>query len=233
MQRSFLYYPQPSYPPNGADKLTFQNQQQKLTGWLVNPGKDKLLFYYGGNAEPVEMNAEFFEAMLPDWSVLLMPYRGYGVNPGSPTEEGLYSDALFIYDQIADNYQKTALMGRSLGSGVATYVASKRDNNGTILITPYDSIVNVAKEHYRFFPVSWLVKDKYDSISRAPLINKPVLMLIAANDNIIAPRRSEALAEAFPADRLLKKVIVNTDHNNIGASAEYIQSIKSFLDNIK
>ena len=230
LQRTFLYFPQPSYPVKGAKPVQFKNQKQLLSGWLINPEQDKLIIYYGGNAETVELNQAFFESLLPEWSVLLLPYRGYGGNPGKPNEEGLCSDALLVFDQISSNYTSTLLMGRSLGSGVATYVASKRETNGLILITPYDSIVNVAKEHYGLFPVKWLVTDRYDSHSRASQITIKVLMLIAEHDRVISRARSDALAQAFNTKQLTRVVVKDSDHNNIGNQVEYAAQLRRFVD---
>lgn len=229
MQRSFLYFPQPSYPVDSAKRVSLSLQNGDYSGWLVNPGQGNLLLYYGGNAETVELNAEFFAELLPNWSVLLVPYRGYGGNPGTPTENGLYEDAIQIFDKVSVEYSKTALMGRSLGSGVATYVASQRETNGIVLVTPYDSIVNVAKEHYGLFPVSWLVKDRYDSAGRAESIDERALILIAENDRVITRARSESLANRLKPEQITKIIIERADHNDIAAYPKYLTQLSSFL----
>jgi pimeloyl-ACP methyl ester carboxylesterase len=227
-QRSFLYFPQPASYAN-AITTTFNNNGQKLTGWVINPGQKQLLLYYGGNASAIENNIEFFNQVAPQHTVYLIPYRGYGNNQGSPTEEALYSDALHIYERLKDNYESVTLMGRSLGSGVATFVAANRKVDKLVLSTPYDSIQNIAKTHYPFLPVSLLTRDKYLSAERAGKITAETLILIAEKDKIIVRERSEALVSQFDSNLLTKVIVLGADHNNISLHTEYIKSVQEFL----
>jgi len=228
-QRAFLYFPQSASQLANYPEISIQNGAQQLSGWIINPGKSKALIYYGGNAEPVEYNAEYFERLLPEWSVYLVPYRGYGNNDGEPTESNLYGDALAIFDKLQPQYEQIALMGRSLGSGIATFVGTQRKISKMILVTPYDSITNVAKEHYPIFPVALLVRDKFESIKRAPEINVPVLMLIGEQDQIIRRERSEQLASVIKAELLTKVVISGAGHNDLSVYSEYDQAIVAFM----
>lgn len=227
-QRSFLYFPQPASYANEMT-TTFNNSGQKLTGWVVNPGQKHLLLYYGGNASAIENNVDFFNLVAPQHSVYLIPYRGYGNNKGTPTEEALYSDALHIYEHLIKNYESVTLMGRSLGSGVATFVAANRKVNKLLLVTPFDSIENVAKTHYPFLPVSLLATDKFLSAERAHKITARTLILIAEKDQIITRERSEALANEFDLKRLTKVVIDGADHNDISMHANYVENVQKFL----
>jgi len=233
-QRSFLYYPQTTgaIDRSGAqvESIEFNNKEQLLIGWVLNPGQQKALLFYGGNAGVIENTIGFFNQVAPNHTVYLIPYRGYGSNSGRPTEQALYSDALHIYDQIKDRHQTIDLMGRSLGSGIATYVAVNRPVNRLVLSTPYDSIQNVAKEHYPFLPVRLLARDKYLSIERAPNIKVKTLILIAENDRVIPRERSEALAEKFGQSLLTQVVISNAQHNDISMHAQYIESMLEFLE---
>ncbi len=227
-QRSFLYFPQPASYAN-AITTTFNNNGQKLTGWVINPGQKQLLLYYGGNASAIENKIDFFNQVAPQHTVYLIPYRGYGNNKGTPTEEALYSDALHIYEQLKNNYESVTLMGRSLGSGVATFVAANRKVDKLILSTPYDSIQNVAKTHYPFLPVSLLTRDKYLSVERVPKITAKTLILIAEKDQIIIRERSEALVAAFDSNLMTKVIISGANHNDLSLYAKYIESVRAFL----
>ena len=233
-QRSFLYFPQPTgiVDKNSfqIESIEFQNQQQILNGWILNPGKQKALLFYGGNAGVIENTIGFFSQVAPNHTVYLIPYRGYGENSGQPTEKSLYSDALSIYDQIKEQYESIDLMGRSLGSGVATYVAVNRPVGQLILSTPYDSIENVAKGLYPFLPVSLLAKDKYLSIDRAPKVSAKTLILFAENDRVIPRERSEALAEKFDQSLLTKVIIARAGHNDISGYSRYVESVQAFLE---
>jgi len=227
-QRSFLYFPQPAGQVD-ATGISFDNKGQILTGWILNPGQQQALIYYGGNAGAIENNIDFLGKVATDYSIYLIPYRGYGNNQGKPTEKALYSDAVYIYDQVIKRHQSISLMGRSLGSGIATYVAANRQVEQLILSTPYDSIQNVAKEHYPFLPVSLLATDKFLSIERAAKISSKTLILIAEDDRVISRARSEALAKAFAGEILSKRLIKGAGHNDISLYPTYATEIEEFL----
>ena len=230
MQRKFLYFPQPSSVISGVTEIQFNTDGEQLSGWVVNEGSAKALIYYGGNAESIENNIAFFETVLPHYSVYLIPYRGYGNSTGDPSEAYLYHDALYIFDRVKVNHQQISLMGRSLGSGVATYVAVNRKVEKLILVTPYDSIVNVAKSVYWMFPVSLLIKDKFQSIKRVKNISAKTYLFIAENDRVIPRASSQRLIAEF-TDQLVDSTLVSgADHNDISLYPEYVAGLKRALD---
>jgi uncharacterized protein len=194
--------------------VTYKNKSITLHGWKVNSGKKNLLIYYGGNAEELSTYIAYYKK-LEDYTALLINYRGYGKSSGTPSEEALFEDALLIYDQVKDEgYDKIILVGRSLGSGVAVYVAGKREVDGIILITPYDSILNVAKERYFMFPVSLLLKHPFNSLEYAENIKCPTLMLIAENDEVISHERTDNLINHWKSP-IQKIIVAGSDHNSI------------------
>lgn len=227
-QRSILYFPTPANNGVQAESFELQSDGLRLKGWVVNPGKPRAMVYFGGNGEAIEHNAEIFKTSLPDVTVYLLPYRSYGGNPGEVTEENCYRDALKLYDQIKSRHVSVSAVGRSLGSGVATYLASKRKVDKLILVTPYDSIVNVAQDHYPVFPVKLLVKDRYESWRRAKDINSDVLVLIAGSDEIIPRTNTDNLIRHFGRK---PEVIVfeKTGHNTISDSIGYDQAVSGFI----
>ena len=104
-----------------------------------------------------------FRAAFPDRSLFLVNYRGYGGSSGQPSEAALFADALAIFDHVRREHSEIAVMGRSLGSGVAVLVASERPVEQLVLVTAFDSLVNVAREYLRWLPVGRLLRDRYDS----------------------------------------------------------------------
>lgn len=227
-QRDLLYFPTQAVNVAGAKSISLKTDAGELKGWVINPGKSKALIYFGGNGEQVERNAEFLANCLPDQSVYLMPYRGYGGNPGTPTEAGLFSDALSLETVVKSQHTEISLMGRSLGSGIAVYVASKHPVQKLLLITPYDSIARVAAEKYPAFPVRFLVKDRYDSVQFAKRVKAAVKILIASDDVIIPPSHSLLLAKAF-SPKPLVKYIQGAGHNSISSTKEYDVETCGFL----
>lgn len=233
-QRKFMYFPTPPLlhfsPPPEATLISFENEGERLSGWVVNEGHSKALLYYGGNAENIEYNIPFFKDNLPDYTIYLIAYRGYGESTGAPTEAHLYSDALHIFDRVKPEHQQISILGRSLGSGVATYVATHREVDKLVLVTPFDSTANVAKSVYWMFPVSWLIKDRYDSAKRAPKINAATTIIYAENDNVIPRESTELLIEAF-SHRLEDSILIRSaDHNDISEYPEYAVRLKRALD---
>lgn len=230
-QRRMLYFPVPALDLEGVPTISFLSGGVGLQGWVINEGQEKAIIYYGGNAEQIEHNLDFFRSVTPEYTVYLVPYRGYGNNPGKPTEEDLYKDAETIYDEIAPKHSAITLMGRSLGSGIATYMAVKRPIEKLILVTPYDSIENVAKEAYWILPVKYLIHDRYPSWQRAPEIKVPTLVLVAGGDEVISRKRSENLIKHLP-EANTRVVVLNTAlHNDISVYPRFGEEVKQFLMN--
>jgi pimeloyl-ACP methyl ester carboxylesterase len=121
-------------------------------------------------------------------------------------------------------------MGRSLGSGVATYVAANRNVDTLILVTPFDSIENVAKNIYWMFPVSLMIKDTFRSADRVKDITAQTYIFIAENDRVIPRARTDQLIAHF-GDQLVEVVIVaNAGHNTISQFPDYVSGLKRALD---
>lgn len=231
-QRKMLYFPQPASVVPEHEQLQpvqFDAGPLPLKGWVINPGAAQALIYYGGNAEQIEQNITLFMAMNLPYRVYLVPYRGYGNNPGTPSEAALYQDALAIYDQIKPQVSGIALMGRSLGSGIATHVAARREVNTLILVTPYDSIENVAKQAYRIFPVTWLIKDRFRSWTNVEHIRAQTLIVAAGQDRVIPAARTDALAAYFEPSQLRRVTLEEAGHNDIGLFPEYSEMIRKQL----
>src|SRR5882672_4713015 len=177
-QERLLFFPRPldSRPtsrPEIEEVTVAAADGVKLRGWLVK-GKGApapLVIYFGGNAEEVSWLVDLAD-QFAGWSLLLVNYRGYGESKGKPGEKELLEDALVIHDYANRrpevNSGRIVAMGRSLGSGVAVHLAAHRSLRGVILVSPYDSMVEVAKRHYPFLPVSLMLRHRFDSLARVP-----------------------------------------------------------------
>ena len=227
-QRKLLYFPSPVVTTD-YEQMTVKNGKEKIHITITNPGQPHALLYWGGNGEAVAAGAEVFARALPHYSTYLIDYRGYGRSSGIPTEAGILDDALLIYDTIKAKHRDISLFGRSLGTGVACYVAAHRVAKKLVLITPYDSIENVARDRYPIFPLSLLVKDKYDSLSRVPQIKAETIILIAEHDTVVPKHHAYTLAEAFPKEQIRTYEIKGSHHNDIADTAEYSTILKAFL----
>lgn len=224
--------------PDAEMKLTTPDSVT-LHGWFVenkSAEKSPLLIYFGGNAEEVSYVLLDDIQRYKGWSVAFFNYRGYGLSQGEPSDENLYKDALFLYDQLSArddvDTSKIVAMGRSLGTGVAGYLAHKRTLRAVILVTPYDSVESVAKERYPFVPMSIFLKNKFNSLTYAPNIETPMLALIAENDRTIPPHHADTLIEHWNG-AVQKYVIPDVGHNNIVEDEQYWQIITEYLKDIK
>ena len=229
-QRNLLYYPVPHQPGIAREEITIQNDDLNLHGWILNKGQQKALIYFGGNAEAIQNNIGTFESIFKKYTVYLIHYRGYGKSDGSPTETGLFSDALAIYDAIRPQHKAISLMGRSLGSGVAVYLASKRNIEKLVLITPFDSIAEVAQVHYPFLPVRIATRDRFESFRYAKSIVAPVLMITAEQDRIVPAERALKLRDYLTATEVQYYSIKSATHNDVGESPEYLKLLSDFVD---
>lgn len=230
LQRRFLYFPQPATDVYGEMNTSFLVDGKQRFGWVLNEGQPKALIYYGGNAESIEANIPFFKSVIPNYTIYLIPYRGYGNDVSAPTEKALYRDAMQIFQLIESKHDSISLMGRSLGSGIATYVAANRQVDKLILVTPFDSIENVAKDIYWMFPISLLIKDRYRSADRVKDITAQTYIFIAEDDRVITRARTDQLVAQF-SDQLIDVVVITgAGHNTISQFPSYVSGLKRALD---
>ncbi len=234
-QDSFIFYPTAAkHEDQSFDKVVdyhLQGGPVELRGWLVNPGfvRDKLLIYYGGNAEDVFLNIEEYQGIQA--ATLFVAYRGYGPSTGNPGETEFYADALAVFDDMVNTYapKEIYLIGRSLGSGVACHVAGQRPVHGAILVTPFDSIENVAKSHYPWLPIGLLLRHRFVSLDALPLIHCPLLVIYAGRDRVIPVERTENLIRHIQSEKEVV-FIAEADHGTIEMYSDYWQALLRFLN---
>ncbi len=230
MQRSLLFYPVPARADIPRESITLKNKALSLHGWVLNKGQKKALIYFGGNSEDITDNIVQLEELFNNRSIYLINYRGYGKNLGKPTQQGLFSDAIAIFDQLSQQHSSISLMGRSLGSGVAVYLTSKRDIEQLFLLTPYDSIADVAQTHYPLIPVRYLVKDRFDSIVLAKKIKIPTLIVTAEFDQVVPVKHALRLRDHLTEATVTYQLIAGAEHNNVTSFPQYHEAIERFVD---
>lgn len=229
MQRSMLYYPTPETTNQESEVTWLEHDGNKLKVWNIQGSGDDAIIYFGGNAEDVALNIAQLKRLLPTQSIYLHNYRGYGGSSGSPSESALFNDAIALYDKVAQDHKDIAVIGRSLGTGVAVYLASQRPVQKLTLVTPFDSMARVASGIYPFIPVSLLLHDNYNSLDYAQELKSETLILIAEHDEVIPRERTDSLVKVLPRDSTTVKVILNTDHNTISNSRTYEKALVYFF----
>ena len=227
-QRDFLYHPTQNISSN-YNNIVLKNENEKINIIVLNEGHENAILYFGGNAESMTDSSDYIAGQFPGFTVYLMDYRGYGASTGEATEKGLYSDALKLYDTVKDKHDRISIGGRSLGTAIATYVAVHREVSKLALITPFDSIVNVAQGRYPIYPVALLLHDKYDSAERAKDILAKTFIVIAQNDKVISKERTQGLIDAFNSKLLQITTITDRGHNDISSDDRYYKIMQDFI----
>ena len=228
-QDRILYFPTPEVDRPDARALHLRSGSETVKVWELHAGARPALIYFGGNGEDVGFNIPDLDQRFPDRAFYLVNYRGYGGSTGVPREEALVTDAEAVYDWVRARHDSIVVMGRSLGTGIATALATRRPVAGLVLVTPYDSIANIGTGRYPWLPVRWLIKDPYNSVPRMRRVRAPVLVLVAARDESIPRARSDALIAAIPAGLGRTVIVPEAGHNDIENFPTYWTGLKAFL----
>ncbi len=238
-QSGMLFFPQPLSSRVVLNEKTEEVKIQSsdgnmLHGWLChasNNGPQNLLIYFGGNAEEVSHMVPM-ASMFEDWALLLINYPGYGRSEGKPGQESFYTAALAIYDYAAErddvDNENIVLMGRSIGSGSAVYLAHERKVKSLILISPFESIRAVAQSKLPFLPVNLILRHKFPVKKYAANVHVPLLAFYGTADNIIPPLHSKKLAEYWKGEKKLIG-LSSFGHNDIFGSEQLWEEIDEFL----
>lgn len=226
-QRSLLYFPQTAPVAGPLMKLVVPGAELNVS---VRPhAGPKALIYFGGNAEDVSQSLAALAGAFPDRALYLAHYRGFGGSSGKPAEAELRRDALALFDRVHTEHSEIAVIGRSLGSGVAIGLATQRPVARLALVTPYASIEEIAAAQYPWAPVRWLIKDRFDSTAYAGAVQAPSLLIAAEFDEMIPGDSTRRLFEKFAPGRAMLQVIPQTAHNTILLSPHYLEALRTAL----
>jgi fermentation-respiration switch protein FrsA (DUF1100 family) len=254
-QRRLLYFPTPGpVPPAasvlpGAEDVTFETADGlRLAGWFVPapPGgpADRVgrarpaVLVCNGNGGDRSMRAPLAAALSRmGLAVLLFDYRGYGGNPGHPTEEGLAADARAALGYLAArpevDPERVIYFGESLGAAVALRLATERPPAALVLRSPFASLAEVGRRHYPVLPVSLLLRDRYDSAALAGRLDAPLLVVAGGRDQIVPAGHSRRLFDAAPQPKRLV-VLDGAGHNDdeLLAGPRLLAELRTFLDGV-
>jgi uncharacterized protein len=237
-QRSLMYFPDKVRTPPAAaglpaaEEVVLQTADgEKLIAWHVPPrGEKPVVLYFQGNGGGLALRANRFRALTADGTGLLaLSYRGYGGSSGSPSETGLIRDAEAVYEFAAARYQtvRLALLGESLGSGVAVALAATHPVGAIMLEAPFTSAAAVAAATYPFLPVRWLMKDPFYSDRRIVDVHAPALVMHGGRDSIVPIALGEQLFALIPGPKQFVR-FAEAGHNDLdqyGAN----QVVREFL----
>jgi uncharacterized protein len=244
-QRRLIYFPDTSLPSLvrsglvGGEAVTFDTADGlRLDGWFVpgtGPAARPTIMVLGGNAGHREYRAPLAAALRERGiNVFLMDYRGYGGSAGTPTEEGLAADAraarAYLVSRADVDPARLVYFGESLGTAIAVRLAVEHPGAALILRSPFASLADVGRYHYPALPVQLLLRDRFASVDRVPLIRSPVLVIAGTRDTIVPIEHTRRLYDAIVAPKAF--VEVAADHNDAAllAGDEMIEAIVRFVD---
>lgn len=227
LQRQLIYFPDASpVPPageviDGARDVTLRTEDGlELGAWFVPaaaPGEPMAVLLAPGNGGNrlgrVGIAEELSERGL---AVLLMDYRGYGGNPGDPSEEGLAQDALAASDALQElgfPPSRTIYFGESLGTGVVSALSVRRPPAGIVLRSPFTELADVGSHHYPYLPVRLLLRDTFPVLEHLSSSEVPVTVVYGDRDSVVPTSLSARVADE--AGNLAERVVIEgADHND-------------------
>jgi protein-L-isoaspartate(D-aspartate) O-methyltransferase len=245
-QRRMIYFPLGQIPAPGEGGLSHVEPVRfttaddvELGGWFfasADGAQRTTVIVFNGNAGNRSHRVELADALRRHGlQVLLMDYRGYGGNPGVPSERGLAADARAARAYLASrpdvDASRLVYFGESLGAAVAVDLALEYPPAALILRSPFTSLADVGRYHYPFLPVKVLLRDRYPSLDRIRQVEAPLLVIAGDEDRIVPPEHSRRLYDAA-ADPKQLLLVAGADHNDLEllAGREMISTIVRFID---
>jgi len=193
-QRSYVFVPGGDFASpaekglDGVEVVTLAARDgTELTGWYAKPSPGRpTLLYFHGNAGNVSGRAKRFRQVLDSgFGLVAMSYRGYPGSGGSPSEAAFFSDSLQVFDWLAAKMPEIVVYGESLGTAVATYVASERPARALVLEAPFTAALDIAAATYPWAPTSLLMRDPFLTRENILRVEEPVLIVHGTGDTVV------------------------------------------------
>lgn len=225
--------------PPGAERLSVDVAGgNRLHGVHIPParaqsGPRTLVIGFGGNAWNGETVASYLHQLYPQAHVVAFHYRGYQPSTGRPSAEALLADAPFVFDAAIDRVKPewVVAVGFSIGSAVAASLANRRDVDGAILVTPFDSLRAVARELYPWLPIGTFFRHEMNAAEALQGSDVPVAVVVAERDEIIPARRTDALREQVP-NLVFDRTIDGAGHNDLYMRSDFQDAMRDALDTV-
>ncbi|HLU57761.1 MAG TPA: alpha/beta fold hydrolase [Pseudonocardia sp.] len=213
-QRRLIYLPfgapgapASAYLSGGRDVVLRTEDGLELTAWwapATGPARDRTVLVAPGNGGSRVLRVPLVRALAAEgFDVLLVDYRGYGGNPGSPSEEGLAADVAAAYRHLVEDRgvppERIVLFGESLGGAPLTRLATERPVGALVLRSPFTSLADVGARAYPFLPVRALLRDRFPLLEQVRSVRAPVAVVAGGADEIVPVEQSRAVADAAGA----------------------------------
>lgn len=230
-QRHLMYFPRVTTELSETTwKKVFVNNN--LVGVESLDDNPDTVIIFHGNVGNANMRNYYFNLMPKNYHVVVAEYPGFGLkNDTEITKDNILSDARKLVTHMKGKTKgNIALVGESLGTGIASQMAKEFDVKKLMLITPYSSIADVAQSRYWYLPVSWLIKDNFNSVENLAKYNGQTLIMISEKDQVIPPQFAEKLYSTISGKKE-KMVIVGASHSGWlkNMTQEQVNKVKVFL----
>ncbi len=231
MQRNLIYRPDPRLvSPDergfaGVDTWGLETPDgETIVAWYApaEPGQPTFLYFHG-NRGWIELRDErLAELKSRGFGVLMPSYRGYGGSSGRPTEAANIADAKLAYGSLLARgltAGQIVIFGESLGTGIAVQLSAVRPAAALILDSPYTSMAAIARLRYPWLPVSFLLRDRYDTLRHLPAVTAPILVLHGGADVLVPASMGQAVYDASPEPKsiLVFEGASHLDHASVGS----------------
>jgi alpha-beta hydrolase superfamily lysophospholipase len=247
LQRRLIYLPLQGPVPDAVDSIAgaqevtlVTSDDLRLDAWFVparEPIRKMTVLVAPGNAGHRGLRAPLAQALAEaGLSVLLVDYRGYGGNPGTPSEEGLARDVRAAYRYLVEDAGVAAdrllYYGESLGAAVVTELATEHPPAGLILRSPFVDLASVGRDHYPFVP-TFLLKDRYELADNLARIEVPTTVIYGSQDSIVSPEQSQRVATAAQGPTHVV-IVEGADHNDLALSygSQLIDAVVDLADQV-
>ena len=231
-QSSFIYFPsnQDFYDCDGFlgfDRLNYNN----TNFYFLNSSSDNVLVYYHGNAGSLcdrSSISDFFIGL--NYSLLFVEYSGYGADGLFASKDLILSNVLDVGKFIEENnFSDAIVVGSSIGSGPASFHSFSFDANKVVLLNPFDSLENVAKERFFFYPVGIILREDYDNVFWLEGFNGSVHIFHSERDEVMDPKYSKALFNSLNKTNNTYTLIEGAGHNDLWAFEDFIYKLRSII----
>ncbi len=226
--------------PATAERLVVGvGSDEQLVGVRLPPEGQRsearsLVLAFGGNAWNANDLAVHLHSIFAGRDIVAFHYRGYPPSSGGPSARAILDDAVRIHDEIVSllTPDRIIAVGLSVGAGPAAHLAKSRPIDGLILVTPFDSLGDLARAHYPWLPVGVLLRHRMDVASDLMSVLAPVALIAAADDTIVPPSRTDGVRRSV-RNLIADRVITNASHNDIYDRIEYRRAMQEALSLIE
>ena len=242
LQRSMIYHP--SRAPGsilleaakGGGFEPWKNAAGQRIGWKrldgASPARGRALILHGNAGYGLD-RADYAKALqqATGFDVFILEYPGYGDRPGAPSQKSLCDAAEEAFELLRTN-GPVHLVGESLGTGVAAYLAGAHPESvgGLLLFTPFNNLASVAQRHMPIFPVRWMLWDRFPSDEFLKNYRGPVAFVLAGNDEVVPDKFGRRLFDGYRGPKKLWEA-PNAGHTEVQTQPpEFWRAVAAFWE---